>query len=355
MASIFERKDKDGKIRYRVQVRLKGYPPQSETFDRKTDAKKWVQDIESAIREGRHFKTAQAKRHTLGELIDRYIREVLPRKPKSERKQRAQLLWWKQEIGHCLLADVTSVLLAEKRDKLAQGKTKSGSSRSPSTVTRYLAVLSHSLSVASREWLWIDDSPMRKVIKPPQPRGRVRFLLEDERKNLLDVCKRSRAHFLYIAVVISISAGLRQAELMNLKWPDVDLEKGRIILEWTKNGDRRTVPIAGLALQLLRELDRKRRIDTLLIFPGRNPQKPINLRCAWQKALRESAIKNFRWHDLRHCCASYLAMNGASLTEIAEILGHRSISITRKYSHLSDSHTAGVVANMNEKIFALEG
>ncbi len=351
MASIFERKDQDGKTRYRVQIRLRGYPPQSETFERKTDAKLWAQQTEAAIRDGRHFKTMESKKHTLGELIDRYIREFLPKKPKSFDKQSAQLLWWKQEIGHCILADISPALLAEKRDKLATGKTKAGKMRSPATTMRYLAALSHAMTVAVREWAWLDDSPMRKVSKPQEPRGRVRFLSEDERMRLLAACRQSSTPFLYITVILSLSAGLRRSELLTLCWSDVDLDRGRIILQETKNGDRRMVPLAGLALQLVRELHDSRSIATDLLFPGTNPHKPIDLRFSWEKALRDAGITNFRWHDMRHSCASYLAMNGASLAEIAEVLGHRTIAMTRRYSHLSESHTSGVVANMNQKLF----
>jgi len=93
MASIKERKDKEGRTHYHVQVRIKGHPPQYASFKRKTDAERWIQNTESAIREGRHFKTTQAKKHTLGELIDRYIQSVLPNKKKSEQKQTAQLTW----------------------------------------------------------------------------------------------------------------------------------------------------------------------------------------------------------------------------------------------------------------------
>ncbi len=84
MAYIQERVTNDGQARYRVQVRLRGHPTQTATFERKTDAKRWAQQVESAIREGRHFTTSEAKRHTLGDLVDRYVRDVLPRKPKSQ-------------------------------------------------------------------------------------------------------------------------------------------------------------------------------------------------------------------------------------------------------------------------------
>lgn len=352
MASIQERKDKDGKVRFRVQVRVRGYPCQRATFERKTDAKLWAQQTESAIREGRHFKTTEAKKHTLGEMIDRYILDVLPLKKKSEDNQKPQLLWWKKEIGSNLLADVTPALIAEQRDKLLREPIeKKGTLRSPSTVVRYLAALSHVFSTAMKEWGWIDDSPMRKVTKPKEPRGRVRFLSDEERSALLGACKESTNPYLYTVVVLALSSGMRQAEIMTLRWSDVDLQRGRIVLHETKNGERRLVPVAGHALQLLRELDRVRRIDTTLLFPSEDPSKPIDLRFPWEKALQAAGIEDFRFHDLRHSAASALAMNGASLAEIAEVLGHKTLSMVKRYAHLSESHTAGVVERMNERIF----
>ncbi len=85
MASIEERRNSEGKVTYRAKIRIKGSPTETATFIRKTDAKKWVQQIEAAIREGRHFKTSESKRRTFGEMIDRYINNVLPLKPKSVR------------------------------------------------------------------------------------------------------------------------------------------------------------------------------------------------------------------------------------------------------------------------------
>lgn len=108
MASIQERRSKDGKTTFRVQVRLKGHPQETATFERKTDAKKWAQQTEAAIREGRYFKTTEAKRHTFGEMVDRYIRDVLPKKNQSsQHSQKSQLHWWKNQLGeYTLAADV---------------------------------------------------------------------------------------------------------------------------------------------------------------------------------------------------------------------------------------------------------
>ncbi len=349
MANIEKRETQDGKTSYRVKVRLKGYPVQSATFDRLTDAKKWVQHTEAAIREGRHFKTAEARRHTLGELIDRYTRDVLPKKPKQIRVQTAHFAWWKEQLGAYALADITPALWAECRDKLSHG-------RANATVVRHMAALSSAFSIAVKEWGWLEDSPMRKVEKPTLPRGRVRFLSDDERARLLAACKESTSPILYTVVVLALSTGMRQGEVMGLTWDDVDLPRGRAILHETKNGDRRAVHLSGHALELLKELAKVRRLDTKMLFPekaraGQKPQKPIDLRAPWGKALEKAEIEDFHFHDLRHSAASYLAMNGATLAEIAEVLGHKTLAMVKRYSHLSDAHVSSVVERMNNKIF----
>ena len=369
MANINKRIAGDGGVRYQARVRLKGFPEQAATFERMTDAKRWVQDTEAAIRDGRHFKTSEAKRHTLGELVDRYVRDVMPTKPKSAKDQTRQLRWWKSRIGAYTLADVTPSLLAECRDKLASGMLDDGSMtreikhpsgkakalpvepRSPSTVLRYLAAISHSYTVAMKEWGWVDSNPVMKVTKPKQPQGRVRFLSDDEREALLRECKAGNHPDLYLAVVLALSTGARQMEVMSLRWDQVDLNRKVITLYETKNGEIRALPLVHHAFELMKERAKVRRIDTNLVFPGANAAKPILLRTPFDKALARAGILNFRWHDLRHSCASYLAMNGASLAEIAEVLGHKTLQMVKRYAHLSHAHTSKVVESMNQKIF----
>ena len=205
---------------------------------------------------------------------------------------------------------------------------------------------------------------MRKVTKPKEARGRVRFLSDDERTRLLAACRESPNPLLYPAVVLALSTGMRAGEIMGLYWREpksppedrawgvVDAVGSRIILHLTKNGERRVVPLVGHALDQVRELAKVRRLDTDLLFPGRvNPSEPIDLRQPWEKAMEKADIHDFRFHDLRHSAASYLAMNGASLAEIAETLGHKTLQMVKRYSHLSEAHTASVVERMNAKIF----
>lgn len=376
MANIQERKSKDGKASYKVVVRLKGFPTQTATFERKTDAKKWAQQTEAAIREGRHFKTTEAKKHTLSDLIDRYIRDVMPKKSAIMKKQEFQLKWWKEQIGVYLLADVTPALIAEYRDKLmltpveslkdkaeykkrprkqetttSAERVKIQKPRSSASVNRYLAVLSHAFTIAIKEWGWLEDTPMRKLSKLRELNSVVRFLSDEERERLLIACKESKNPYLYTVVVIGISTGARKMEIMGLTWKDVDLKMEVMRLTKTKNGEFRAVPLQKHALDLVKAMSKVRRIDTDLLFPGENPKTPVELRKPWVDALQRAKVADFRFHDLRHSAASYLAMNGATLAEIAEVLGHKTLQMVKRYAHLSEQHTSRVVASMNEKIF----
>ena len=352
MPSIEKREGLDGKISYRAYVRLRGHPKQSGTFKRLSDAKKWAQKTEAEIRDGRYFPANAAKKHTLAELIERYKLDIMPaKKPGSVRSQDAQLDWWSEKLGEYTLNKITPALIAEYRDKLGRGKLKNGKKRSAGTVARYMASLSHVFTVAMKEWQWVDDNPFRRVTKPKEPRGVVRFLSDDERKALLKACRKSSSKDLYCAVVIALSTGCRRGEQMNLRWSHVDLKRGMLTFEHTKNDDRRSVPLVGHAMELVKERAKVRRLDNDYVFPGKRPGKPIDLTRPWTDAMEEAKIEKFRWHDLRHSCASYLAMNGATLAEIAEVLGHKTLQMVKRYAHLSEAHTSKVVAAMNEKIF----
>jgi len=136
LAYIERRKTSDGKVSYRVQVRKKGYPLQTATFERKTDANKWAKSIESAIEERRYRNVAQAKRRTVAELIDRYKDDYLSHKAKGGSDQKYQLNWWRDEIGMLTLADLTPDLIAECRNKLAKTKTRRKTLISPGSVNR---------------------------------------------------------------------------------------------------------------------------------------------------------------------------------------------------------------------------
>ncbi|PKY10979.1 integrase [Acidithiobacillus marinus] len=343
MAAIEKRTASDGTTSYRVKVRLRGQPVQSATFASLTKAKQWATQTEAAIREGRHFKTSEAKRHTLVEAIERYERENLQgMRAKDARKQ--HLDYWKAELGTLSLADVTPAAVKQKLAQLADNPSeRTGRPRSASTLNHYRQALASVLTEAVKDWEWLEASPMVKVGKKAEPRGRVRYLSDDERERLLLACKESANDDLYLAVLLALTTGGRQAETMGASWSQVDLSRATLQLEETKNGSRRALHLVGPVLDMLKERAKVRRIDTGLLFPSKvNPKQPVDLRTPWENALKAAGIEGFHWHDLRHTFASMAAMNGASLPELAALLGHKTLAMVQRYAHLSPQHTASL-------------
>ncbi len=328
MANIQKRVSKTGKVSYRALIRLKGHPAESATFNRKTDAQKWIQSTEAAIREGRHFKQSESRKRTLTELIERYKKTILPTKPKSAYEQSYQLDWWNDELGAYYLSDITPAVLSQAKEKLLASNTSRGKQRSPSTVVRYMAALSHAFTVAAKEWQWVDDNPFRNISRPKEPRGRIRYLEREEIEKVLQACEESAHPYLATIFVLAISTGMRKGEILNLTWSDIDLQRGRMVLNETKNDERRVVPLQGEALKRVRELSKVRHLNTNLLFPSEHAQNKVKkIDPAWRAALETAGIEDYRFHDNRHTAASYLAMNGASLSEIAEILRHKTLSM----------------------------
>lgn len=227
-------------------------------------------------------------------------------------------------------------------------------------------MLSLVFQAAIKDWEdgWLEKSPLQQMRLPKIGRTeRVRYLNDAERTALLTACKTSPSAYLYIVVVVAISTGMRLGEILGLRWELLDIADERLVghaqLPKTKNGDARGVPIAGHALELLRELKSATLRDAGYVFGSPNKgtdgaERPIDIRRPWRNALEKSGVQNFHFHDLRHCAASYLVMAGMPLLEVAEILGHRTLAMTKRYAHLSSDHTAKAVARMNQEIFSME-
>jgi integrase len=367
MATIQKRKTKDG-TSYRVQVRLRGHPPVSACFERRTDAKTWVQQTEAAIREGRYFPTHEAKRRTLADLVDRQLKAIESKRPHDHNRQKILLGWWKEKLGAYTLAQCTPALIAEYRDRLLSENTGTKDAprhRSPATANRFLSALSKAFSDAVREWHWLHENPLSRVAKERESQGRVRYLSDEERERLLEACRKSELPELYLIVLLALTTGMRRGEILGIRWPDVDLDRRLIVLNKTKNHDRRSVPIVPEVLELLKAHGKVRRLDTDMLFPSkpRKQKQPATPEAKpeeqgalwfdeyWYAALGKAKVKDFRFHDLRHTAASYLAMSGATVPEIAAVLGHRTLQMVKRYAHLSDQHTGRVIERMTAKYF----
>lgn len=352
MATFEKRKNDDGSTGYRVKIRLRGFEPVSATFDRLTDAKTWASQTETDLKANRYF--GAAKRHTVSELLDRYVAEGLTGL-KSARDVKQRLGVWRDRVGKLLLSDLSVGTIKKHKDEIkATPKERGEGERSGADVNRTMAALSSALSFAVKELEWLEENPMKRVRKFAESRGRVRYLSEDELPALLKACKASTNPDLPLAVMLALSTGARQAEVMGLSWKQIDLKAKTAQLIDTKNGERRILPIVGEALTLLQQRGKVRKIDDDRVFPaGRRSKKPdavADLRAPWEAALKAAEITDFHWHDLRHTCASYMAMSGVSQIEMAKLLGHKTLSMTMRYSHLSPQRTIEVADGLAKRL-----
>ncbi len=162
-------------------------------------------------------------------------------------------------------------------------------------------------------------------------------------------CKASWAPWLYPLVLMALATGARRGELLGLKWRDVDMIRGVVVFHVTKNRERRAVPVAGVALDALKAWADGKGEAEQLVFEGPEPGRVVWIDQAWREVLVAAEITEFRFHDLRHSAASYLAMSGATAPEIAAVLGHKTLQMVKRYAHLGDQHTAEVVNRMAAK------
>lgn len=343
MATIQERRTAKGEKHYRALVRVKSQPVQTATFRRKTDARRWAERTESDLRRGRYFPRETARKRTLAELIDIYCAERLSELSAGDQKnRRLQLAWWRQQIGRTSLAELRPGLIAAQRRRLAR-RGESGSRRSPATQNRYVAALSAALTYAVNELEWLESNPARKVPRIGEPRGRLRILESEERVRFLEACRSAANPRLYPLVLAAISTGMRRGELLRLRWRDLDRSRGVAIVHQSKNNTRRAVPVPPQAFEALAVLDVGD--SERLIFANAYGKAPFP-QGAFARALDEAKIRDFTFHDCRHTAASYLAMSGATLAEIAEILGHKTLQMVKRYAHLTEQHTVAVSQRM---------
>jgi|TARA_B110000879_G_scaffold194808_1_gene262947 integrase len=351
MATIEKRANPAGGNSYRVKVRLKGFPNQTETFKRLTDAKRWAVQVEASIREGKYFNTSESKKRTLADAIDKYAAECLPQL-KDPIHRIHHLKWWKKQLGHSTLSHLNRAAIVECRNDLKK-------IYSEATVNRYLASLSPVCSEAVKEWGWMSSNPCLNVRRYKEPDGRTRFLSDDERNRLLDACDKLPNHpEMRVIILVAITTGIRRGDIRGLRWKHVDFKRQRLIIENPKNGETRSVPLVSLAYDEMTKWAKVRSLNNdSYVFAGKTKAtegQPLDFDACWQKLRKLAELSDFRFHDLRHTAASYLAMNGAGLREIGDILGHKTLAMVQRYSHLTEDHKNATVTKMTNSVFGVK-
>jgi len=328
MASIQKVKNKRG-ISYRVIIRKSGQKPISKTFKSKALAHQFISEIELSCEDKQRHLLSDL---TFEELAQKYLNHAsLGSRPKQ---QTMMTHFWVSHLGQRKVTEITAAKITSILQQLTERYANA-------TVNRYKAVISVIFSFARRS-LFAIDNPVMRIPALQEHNARTRFLSTTERTSLLNACKQSTWSKLYLLVLMAITTGARRSELLNLTWADIDLKRQLAYIRTSKNGEPRTLPLTQAITELLSRLNQ----DYSLVFHSeRCPTKPYDFTKQWLKALEIAAIKDFRFHDLRHTCASYLAQGGASLLEIGEVLGHKQIQMTKRYAHLCVSHKQELINN----------
>jgi integrase len=349
MASIFKRKNSNGTTVWRAVVRIKGYPTLCNHFERKQEADDWAKETERKIKLGQ-FKFDQHKQlHTFTQLIDRYIMDGAVEHHRSSRDTLRHLDYWKTRLGSYALVHITSELLSKERRLLADTPSK-GQKRSAATVNRYLSSLSSALSHAVRQLRWINENPCLHLIKLKENPGRDRVLTQEEIDRLLIACRQSRCSYLYCIVIIALTTGARQGEILNLEWQHIDFDNKLAYLKETKNGRPRSIALSDPVINELRKIHEARHPLKPLVFASKTAFGRIDIKKAWQQALKRAEIYNCCAHDMRHTFATYAASQGASNLELATAMGHRTLQMLQRYTHLDVQITKKFSNNISEQI-----
>jgi integrase len=220
---------------------------------------------------------------------------------------------------------------------------KSKATTRPATVNRELALLKHMYSKAI-EWGKYEENPAKKVKLLKGEVKRVRFLMPDDVQKLLSNC----ADHLKPIVTVAVHTGMRKGELLSLNWDQVNFEQGIISLLDTKNHERRDISMNETVKATLTGMERK----GSYVFSAEDGGSFGDVRRSFETALRRSGIQDFRFHDLRHTFASNLVMEGVDIMTVKELMGHKDLTMTLRYTHLAPNHKTKAV-NILDRVLSL--
>lgn len=314
--------------KWQAIVRRKGFPDASKTFERKTDALHWARSVEESMERStfRQFDSRLLSETTLGAILRRYRDEVSPRKRGGGIERIVLDAIIRRSVSRYSLENLAPTHLCAYRDeRLIDAK--------PATVNKELGLIQHALQVAQRSWGYpLRDNPVKLIDKPKLPQGRDRRLRDGEFDALILAARRARNKHMEPLIRLAVETGMRQGELLSLRWADVNVVARTAFLPMTKNGYRRTVPLSSEALEVLRRLPH---VEERLF-----PTTSEAVKRAWMRIRAKAGTEGLRFHDLRHEATSRFFEMGLSVPEVALITGHRDGRMLFRYTHLKAEDVA---------------
>ena len=293
----------------------------TQTFINKVDAERWAKQVEVEMQKGSYTNLVLAERTTFAEIIERYIVEVLP----TMRGGKADYIRLKA-LARRPIAKLNMVALTPR--KIAQHRDERLKEIAPATVIRELSYFSSIINYARKEWGININNPVSLVTKPKNPQGRCRILDDGETRALFEALKPTGRRSIWILplVRLALETAMRRSELLGLRWEHIDIGRRTIFLQLTKNGTSRTVPLSTHALRVLNAMPHH--IDGR-VFPITHEV----VSQAFNRARKRAAIKDVRFHDLRHMAITRLAEKLPNLIELSAVSGHKSLAMLKRYYH----------------------
>ena len=324
---------------FQVEVRRKGYPSISKCFKTARAAKAWAAEQEALLEASRSPLRVIRERFipTLADALARYVSEVTPAKKSAAKEVSFLKFWSSTPLSKARLTQISAQDIGQQRDQML----KLG--RSPATVVRYLAVLSHVFTVSRLDWGYPVANPVDEVRKPKVSNARSRRPSAAEFDALL---KQTNNSELALFFRLAIETAMRRSELFNLRWENLDLAKQFVHLLDTKNGSQRVVIISEVAVEAFRQIGLKPQGRVFSFHHVDTPSKAFRKAClaARQAYVRECEIRqvepssgfldNLKLHDLRHEATSSLFERGLTIPEVSSITGHKTLSMLSRYTHL---------------------
>lgn len=325
MASIRKLRGK-----WQAQVRRLGYPPSSKTFINRKDAEVWARHAETTLdRAALPVDPQKVRSVTFGEMVERYAREVTPRKKSAYAEMSRVRLLRADPIFKVSLARLTPNLIREYLER--RMVTVCGE-----TVRKDGKLIRQILEMARRQWgIGLGANPAELVELPPPCEPRTRRLTDADLTRLVHGLARTRNRHLALAIELAIHTGMRRGELLAARWIDLDLERQVLLIPTTKTGQPRTIPLIPSALAIIEKLRAgSANSDRLL------PITANALRLSWERLKLRAGIEDLRFHDLRHEAVSRFFEMGLSVPEVALISGHRDPRMLFRYTHLRPEDVA---------------
>lgn len=262
-------------------------------------------------------------------------------------------MYWKEHARHSKSSSATLIKL-DALERILGAKTpvmnitnatlmnyrakRRGEGLQPHSVNRDFAYLKAALGHAQQMHGQQIPPLAWRNLKAKEPPGRIRYLSRDEYDRLLDACEDDA---LRLIVKFAVGTGLRKTNIVELDWNDVDLSSG-LLSVMVKGGKRHTIALPSHIRAALSTLKHRNG----LVFDS------WNLRRKWERAVKAAELHDFRFHDLRHTCATWMRMAGVDIADICDALGHSSVTVTMRYAHIEPEEHISAFDRISERVWS---